>query len=53
MSGVCIGTVLTVPDEFHGDKALLTFHEIIFFSLLAISAKVIIFNVMKLLMKPH
>ena len=48
MSGVCIGTYLTVPDEFHGDEALLTFHETIFFSLLVMLAKLMIFNVMKL-----
>ena len=48
MSGVCIGTALTVQDEFHGDEALLTFHETIFFSLFTMSAKVMISNGMKL-----
>ena len=37
-----------VPDEFHGDETLLTSHETPFFSLLAMSAKLMIFNTMKL-----
>ena len=37
-----------MPDEFHGDKTLLTFHETLAFSLLTMSAKIIIFNVIKL-----
>jgi len=40
-----------VPDEFHGDEILLTSHETPSFSLLATSAKLMIFNVMKLSMK--
>ena len=38
-------------DEFHGDKTLLTFYETLLFSLLAMSAKEIVFNVMKSFMK--
>ena len=34
-------------DEFHNDETLLTSHETLVFSLLAMSAKVIVFNVMK------
>ena len=37
-----------MSDEFHGDETLLTSHETPSFSLLAMSAKVMIFNVMKL-----
>ena len=40
-----------MPDEFHGDETLLTSHETLAFSLLAMSAKVMIFNVMKPYMK--
>ena len=36
-----------VPDEFHGDETLLTSHETPCFSLLATSAKLMTFNVMK------
>jgi len=41
-----------VPDEFYGDETLLTSHETPSFSLLATSAKLMIFNIMKLFMKP-
>ena len=41
-----------MPDEFHGDETLLTSHETPFFSLLAMSIKLIIFNVIKSNMKP-
>ena len=37
---------VTVPDEFYGDETLS-------FSLIAMSAKVMIFNAMKLSIKPH
>jgi len=40
-----------MPDEFYGDETLLTSHEILSFSLLAMSAKLMIFNVMKLSIK--
>ena len=40
-----------MPDEFHGDKTLLTFYETSSFSLLATSAKLMIFSVIKLSMK--
>ena len=40
-----------MTDEFNGDETLLTFHETPSLSLLAISAKLMIFNVMKLSMK--
>jgi len=40
-----------VPDEFHGDETLLIFYETAFFSLLAMSAKLMIFNVIKLSIK--
>jgi len=40
-----------VPDGFHGDETLLTSHETPSFSLLAMSAKVVVFNVMKLSIK--
>ena len=40
-----------MPDEFHGDETLLTSHETLAFSLLAMSAKVMVFNVMKPFMK--
>jgi len=42
-----------MPDGFHGDETLLTFHETSSFSLLAMSAKLIVFNTIKLSMKPH
>ena len=41
-----------VPDEFHGNETLLTSHETPSFFLLAMSAKLMIFNIMKLSMKP-
>ena len=41
-----------MSDGFHGDEALLTSHETSLFSLLAMSAKLMIFNAMKLSMKP-
>ena len=37
-----------MSDEFYDDKILLTFYETLSFSLLTTSAKLIIFNVMKL-----
>ena len=37
-----------MPDEFYGDKILLTFYETLAFSLLTMSAKIMIFNVIKL-----
>ena len=40
-----------MPDEFHGDKTILTFHKTSPFSLLAMSAKVMIFNTIKFSMK--
>ena len=40
-----------MPDEFHGDKTLLTSYKISSFYLLTMSTKVIIFNIMKLSMK--
>ena len=40
-----------MPDEFYGDETLITFHKILIFSLLTMSAKVIVFNVMKPSMK--
>jgi hypothetical protein len=40
-----------VPDEFHGNKTLFTSHETPFFSLLAMSAKMIVFNTIKLFIK--
>jgi len=42
-----------MPDEFYGDETLFTSHETLSFSLLAMSAKLMIFNAMKLSMKPH
>jgi len=44
-----MGTV--VPDEFHGDEIFLTSHKTSSFFFLATSAKLIIFNVMKLYIK--
>ena len=42
-----------MPDEFHGDKTLLTSYETPIFSLLATSSvKLMIFNVIKFFMKP-
>ena len=40
-----------MSDEFYGDKTLLTSHKTSPFSLLIMSAKLIIFNVMKLFIK--
>ena len=40
-----------MPDEFHGDETLLTSHEILVFSLLTMSIKMKVFNVMKPFMK--
>ena len=40
------------PDEFYGDEILLIFYETSVFSLLAMSAKLMIFNAMKVFMKP-
>ena len=40
-----------MPYEFYGDETLLTSHEASYFSLLTTSAKLMIFNVMKLSMK--
>ena len=40
-----------MSDEFHGDETLLTSHETPPFSLLTMSAKLMVFNVMKLSMK--
>ena len=37
-----------MPDKFYGDETLHTSHETLSFSLLVMSAKFIIFNVMKL-----
>jgi len=42
-----------VPDKFHGDETLLTSHETPSFYLLVMSAKLMIFNVMKPSMKSH
>ena len=42
---------VTVSDEFYGDKILLTSYETSSFSLLTMSAKVIVFNIMKLSIK--
>ena len=39
-----------MPDEFHGDEILLTSHETLAFSLI-MSAKVMVFNIMKPSMK--
>ena len=41
-----------MPDEFCGDETLLTFHKILVFSLIIMSAKMMIFNSIKLSMKP-
>ena len=40
-----------MPDEFHGDETLLISYETSAFSLLAMSAKVMVFSVMKPSMK--
>ena len=40
-----------MPDEFHGDKTLLTSHETPSFSFLVMTAKLIIFNVTKVSIK--
>jgi len=42
-----------MTDEFHDDETLLTSHETLSFSLLAISAKLMIFNTMKFSIKPQ
>ena len=36
-----------MPDEFYGDETLLTSHKISSFYILALSAKLMIFNIMK------
>ena len=41
-----------MPDGFHGDETLLTSHETPSFSLLVMSTKLMVFNVIKLSMKP-
>jgi hypothetical protein len=41
-----------VPDEFHGDETLLTSYEISSFSLLDMSARLMIFIIMKHSIKP-
>ena len=41
-----------MPDEFHSDETLLILHETPYFSLLVMSAKMMIFNSIKLSMKP-
>ena len=40
-----------MTDGFHGDETLLTSHETLAFSLLVMSAKVMVFNIMKPSMK--
>ena len=40
-----------MPDEFYGDETLLTSHKTPSFSSFAMSAKVMVFNVIKLCMK--
>ena len=40
-----------MPDEFYGDETLITYHETPAFYLLAMSAKLMIFNAMKPSMK--
>jgi hypothetical protein len=40
-----------VPDGFHGDETLLTSYETLAFSFLTLSAKLMIFNAMKLSVK--
>ena len=40
-----------MPDEFYGDETLLTSYEILLFFLLVMLAKLMIFNVMKLLLR--
>ena len=40
-----------MSDEFHGDETFLTSHETPSFSLLAMSAKLMVFNAIKLSMK--
>ena len=41
-----------MPDEFYGDETLITSHKITSFSILATSAKLAIFNIMKFYIKP-
>ena len=41
-----------MPDEFYGDETLITSHETPFFSVLAMSAKLMVFNDIKPSMKP-
>ena len=41
-----------MADEFYGDETLLTSHETPLFSLLAMSAKLMIFNIIKSSIKP-
>ena len=40
-----------MPDEFYGDKIFPIFYETLFFSLLTISTKLMVFNIMKLFIK--
>jgi len=40
-----------MPDKFHGDETLLISHETLAFSHLAMSAKIMVFNIIKLSMK--
>jgi len=40
-----------MPDKFHGDETLLISHETLAFSLLVMSAKIMVFNIIKLSMK--
>ena len=42
-----------MPDEFYGDEILLTSHETSFLSLFAMSAQLMIFDVMKFFIKLH
>ena len=52
MAQIPILELVTVSDEFYGVETLLTSHENSSFSLLIMSVKSIIFNVMKPFMKP-
>ena len=49
----CFIRPVTATDGFHGDETLLTSYEIPFFFVLAMSAKLIIFNTMKSYMRFH
>jgi len=40
-----------MPDEFHGDEILLISHETLAFSLLTMSAKIMVFNIIKFSIK--